>query len=82
MGRQRGRSRSHDDHGQHIFDVEAPEVGEVRWNMSGSQNFMAKVMAVFMDMDKMIGKDFEAGLADLKRISESPAAAASAAAAK
>jgi uncharacterized protein YndB with AHSA1/START domain len=54
----------------------------VRWSMSGPQNFMSKVMCVFMDMDKMIGKDFEAGLADLKRISESPAAAASAAAAK
>ena len=66
-----------------VFELTpASAATKVRWNMSGSQNFMAKVMAVFMDMDKMIGKDFEAGLADLKRISESPAAAASAAAAK
>jgi len=52
----------------------------VRWHMSGPNNFVSKIMCVFMDMDSMIGKDFEAGLADLKRISESPAAAAAAAA--
>jgi hypothetical protein len=31
---------------------------------------MAKVMHVFINMDNMIGKDFEAGLANLKRVTE------------
>ena len=32
--------------------------------------FMSKLMGVFMDFDKMVGKDFEAGLAALKRNAE------------
>ena len=40
------------------------------WTMDGPQIFMGKVMSVFMDMDKMIGKDFEAGLANLKAVAE------------
>ena len=66
-----------------VFELTpASAATRVRWNMSGPQNFMSKVMAVFMNMDTMIGKDFDEGLAGLKRISESPAAAASAAAAQ
>jgi hypothetical protein len=42
----------------------------VTWSMTGQQPFMFKVMSLFMSMDKMIGKDFEAGLANLKGISE------------
>ena len=40
------------------------------WAMHGPLVFMAKVMHVFVNMDKMIGKDFEAGLANLKRLTE------------
>jgi uncharacterized protein YndB with AHSA1/START domain len=40
------------------------------WAMHGPLVFMAKVMHVFINMDKMIGKDFEAGLANLKRLTE------------
>jgi uncharacterized protein YndB with AHSA1/START domain len=40
------------------------------WQMRGPAPFMSKVMQVFMSMDKMIGKDFEAGLANLKRLTE------------
>ena len=40
------------------------------WVMHGPLVFMAKVMHVFINMDRMIGKDFEAGLANLKRITE------------
>ena len=32
--------------------------------------FMSKVMQVFMNFDQMIGKDFEAGLANLKNLAE------------
>jgi carbon monoxide dehydrogenase subunit G len=40
------------------------------WVMHGPLVFMAKVMHVFINMDKMIGKDFEAGLANLKKHTE------------
>jgi hypothetical protein len=40
------------------------------WVMHGPARFMSKVMQVFMNLDNMIGRDFEAGLANLKRITE------------
>lgn len=40
------------------------------WAMHGPTPFMMKVMHVFINMDRMIGKDFEAGLANLKRLTE------------
>ena len=43
---------------------------EVTWSMQGRQPYVAKVMSVIFDMDKMIGKDFEAGLASLKTVAE------------
>jgi uncharacterized protein YndB with AHSA1/START domain len=42
----------------------------VTWVMHGRQPFMFKVMTVFMSMDKMVGKDFETGLANLKAATE------------
>jgi hypothetical protein len=42
----------------------------VVWVMQGPAPFMSKLMQVFMSFDNMIGKDFEAGLAKLKTISE------------
>src|SRR5258705_6463951 len=42
----------------------------VTWLMHGPAPFMSKVMQVFINMDNMIGKDFEIGLANLKRLSE------------
>jgi hypothetical protein len=42
----------------------------VTWSMSGKNNFMAKAMCLFMSMDKMIGGQFEKGLADMKAIVE------------
>ena len=44
------------------------------WTMSGKQNFVGKAMCMFMNMDKMVGGDFEKGLAEIKTISESQAA--------
>ena len=43
---------------------------EVTWSMHGKNNFMAKAFGLFMNMDKMIGGDFEAGLKEMKTISE------------
>ncbi len=56
----------------------APE-GEgtkVTWNMDGTHNYTSKIMCVFMDMDKMIGNDFDKGLAQLKAVAENASAAA------
>ncbi len=50
--------------------VPAGDATNVTWNMSGPMAFIPKVMGVFMSMDKMIGNDFEAGLASLKTIAE------------
>ena len=44
----------------------ADSTTEVTWQMRGPAPFVSKLMGVFVDMDKMIGKDFEAGLANLK----------------
>ncbi len=43
---------------------------KVVWAMDGSNNFMAKMAGVFMDMDAMVGKDFEKGLARMKTAAE------------
>jgi uncharacterized protein YndB with AHSA1/START domain len=43
---------------------------KVTWAMFGPSNYMSKVMNVFMSMDKMVGPDFEAGLAKLKAAAE------------
>ena len=43
---------------------------EVTWLMRGPAPFVSKLMGVFVDMDKMIGKDFETGLANLKAAAE------------
>jgi uncharacterized protein YndB with AHSA1/START domain len=42
----------------------------VNWSMFGPSPFITKVMTVFMSMDKMVGKDFETGLANLKAAAE------------
>jgi hypothetical protein len=42
----------------------------VSWGMSGKQNLMMKVMGLFVNCNELVGKDFEAGLANLKAIAE------------
>ena len=56
----------------------APEAGGTRvtWTMTGAHNLMSKVMGLLINMDKMVGKDFATGLANLKAISEAKRAAA------
>jgi uncharacterized protein YndB with AHSA1/START domain len=43
----------------------------VTWSMSGERNFITKAIGLFMNMDKMIGGQFEKGLADMKAVVES-----------
>ena len=53
------------------FDL-VPDGGEtkVTWSMEGPSAYMMKVMGIFMNMDNLIGRDFETGLRNLKKISE------------
>ena len=45
---------------------------QVTWAMYGPTPYLSKVMQVFMSMDRMVGPDFEAGLANLKQVVEQP----------
>ena len=51
-----------------IFDLYAEKAGtRVVWIMNGHNGFVEKAVSLFMDFDKMIGADFERGLATLKK---------------
>ena len=42
----------------------------VTWSMFGKNNFIAKAFCLFMNMDKMVGGQFEKGLASMKSVTE------------
>jgi len=42
----------------------------VTWALHGPMPYVSKLMSVFIDMDRMIGADFETGLASLKALAE------------
>ncbi|HEX4964043.1 MAG TPA: SRPBCC family protein [Thermoanaerobaculia bacterium] len=42
----------------------------VTWAMYGPSPFIAKVMGIFFNMDRVVGKDFETGLENLKAVAE------------
>jgi polyketide cyclase/dehydrase/lipid transport protein len=46
------------------------DVTHLTWTMTGPAVFMSKVMQVFINLDRMIGRDFETGLANLKKLTE------------
>ena len=43
---------------------------EVSWTMDGPAQFIGKLMGLFINLDRMVGNDFETGLANLKRLTE------------
>ena len=43
----------------------------VRWAMQGENGFVGKAMSLLMDMDRLVGKDFETGLANLAAAAKS-----------
>ncbi len=45
----------------------------VTWTMIGKHHFMSKAFCMFMNMDKMVGGDFEKGLANMKSVVETRA---------
>jgi hypothetical protein len=52
-----------------------PEAGQtkVTWSMTGENNFVAKAFGLVVNVDKMVGADFEKGLANLKALAEAAA---------
>jgi hypothetical protein len=44
----------------------------VTWSIEGKNDFIGKVMCLFMNMDRMIGDRYEEGLANIKGIVETP----------
>lgn len=56
------------------FQFEPQGAGtKVTWSMSGKNPYIAKLMGLVFNMDKMIGKDFETGLANMKAAAEKSA---------
>ena len=58
------------------------EVTRVTWRMEGQNGFVQKAFGLFMNMDKMVGGEFEKGLASLKTVAEGEARAGDGGAAK
>ena len=59
--------------GHNIVDFTLEPQGgatQLTWAMRGSCAYMAKLMGLVLNMDKMIGRDFEIGLANLKTLAE------------
>ncbi len=59
--------------GHNIVDFALEPKGDstnVTWILHGPMPFISKVISIFCSMDSMIGKDFEAGLANLKAVAE------------
>jgi len=53
------------------FDLQPRgDMNDVTWALYGPSPFIAKVMGLFFNMDTMIGRDFETGLANLKAVAE------------
>ena len=50
-----------------------PEGNDIRfsWAMSGEVGFIGKIIGVLIDCEKMVTKDFEVGIQNLKKICES-----------
>jgi len=55
--------------GEFTFDVKG-DTTNVTWIMRGPNKCMSRIMGLFFSMDKMIGKDFETGLANMKATAE------------
>jgi uncharacterized protein YndB with AHSA1/START domain len=51
------------------FDIVAGGLGtDVTWSMTGRNGFLSKAIALFVNVDQLVGKDFEQGLADLDAV--------------
>jgi uncharacterized protein YndB with AHSA1/START domain len=71
-------ARPFDAHNVNRFMLEPPATGvgtKVIWTMRGSRPYPLKVMTLFVTPDRLIGKHFQTGLANLKAAAEQDTAA-------
>ena len=58
-------------HNEAVFALQPQgQITNVVWSMTGPTPFLGKIIHVFMNMDRMVGDDFEAGLAAMKAAAE------------
>lgn len=57
----------------YTFTSTAGNQTTVRWSLNGTKNFISKAMGLIVSMDRMMGSQFEEGLATLKSLSEANA---------
>lgn len=55
-----------------ILTAQGAVATEVRWEMRGTHNFVARLVGIFSNTDAVIGRDLEAGLQNLKTHAERP----------
>lgn len=53
------------------FEDHGDDSTHITWGMAGDHNLMSKVMSLFMNMEDMIGDDYDKGLAILSELVES-----------
>ena len=59
-----------------VLEEAGPGRTRVTWTMTGPMTLMARVFGIVMSMDKLVGRDFEKGLARLKAVDEGDGGAA------
>lgn len=58
-------------HNHVVFSLDAKgDTTTVTWTLEDKHTYFMKVMSLFLNLDKMIGSDFETGLARLKAVAE------------
>lgn len=63
--------RPFEGHNTATFTLQAQgDSTTVDWTMAGPAPYISRLMGLFFNMDKLIGKDFESGLASLRRLTE------------
>jgi hypothetical protein len=55
-----------------VVQAQGDKSSTVTWTMRGPMPYLNRLMTIFFDMDKTVGKDFEAGLANLQALAEKP----------
>lgn len=64
--------KPHKSHGKAYIKLEAAGRGtKATWGMTGNMPYPLNVMILFMNVEKMMGKDWNKGLSGLKKLSES-----------
>jgi uncharacterized protein YndB with AHSA1/START domain len=58
-------------HNTAAFDLHPQDAATVvKWSMTGPQKFMGKLLGIFVNVDKVVGTQFEEGLTQLKKLAE------------